>query len=547
VVAPVWRWSEVRLGAAPSGLSGAQGVDQLGHAIEQVKADLAVKTARLQAGGLTAEAGILEAQALMLDDPALLEGASDLMAQGKPADEAVAATMAPFAEMLRASPDPVFQARAVDVEDVVEQLRRALHGADGTPPPPLQPSILVARDLAPSQTAGLDRALVLGFATEQGSATAHTAILARALGLPAVVGIAGLVDAVEDGQAALLDGDEGTLMIDPSADAIAAVRPTAQLATDAEPAVTRDGRRIEIGCNAAGVEDAQRAAAAGADGIGLLRSEFLFLGSDRLPSEDEQVAVLEEVATAMGQRPVILRTLDVGADKPLPALPQPPEANPALGVRGLRLQLLRRPDLLLDQMRAALRVSSRHPLRLMFPMVSTLDEVRQVKTLLAQARRDVDANAADGTGMPVGIMIEVPAAAVSADMLAAEVDFFSLGTNDLTQYLFAADRTNPELAPLADSLHPALLRMIDQVVKAAHRRHRWVGVCGEMASDLWAVPLLVGLGIDELSVHPPAVAQVKALVRRLDAAECARAARAALKLDSGTAVRRLIERRRLRP
>jgi phosphoenolpyruvate-protein phosphotransferase len=547
VVAPVWRWSAARLGPSPGGLSGTEGVDQLGRAIEQVRADLAAKTARLQTSGLIAEAGILEAQALMLDDPALLDGASELMAQGRPADEAVAAALAPFAEMLRASPDPVFQARAVDVEDVVEQLRRALHGASGMPPPPPQPSILVARDLAPSQTAGLDRALVLGFATEQGSATAHTAILARALGLPAVVGIAGLVEAVEDGQAVLLDGDEGTIMIDPSADVVATVRPLAEAATDAEPAVTRDGRRIEVGCNAAGVDDARRAAAAGADGIGLLRSEFLFLGSDRLPSEDEQVAVLEEVATAMGERPVILRTLDVGADKPLPALPQPPEANPALGVRGLRLQLLRRPDLLLDQLRAALRVSARHPLRLMFPMVSTLEEVRQAKALLEQARRDVNPSAADGTAMQVGIMIEVPAAAVGADVLAAEVDFFSLGTNDLTQYLFAADRTNPELAPLADSLHPAMLRMIDQVVKAAHRRHRWVGVCGEMASDLWAVPLLVGLGIDELSVHPPVVARVKTLVRRLDAAECARAARAALKLDSGAAVRRLIERRRLRP
>jgi phosphoenolpyruvate-protein phosphotransferase len=547
VVAPVWRWSAARLGPSPGGLSGAEGVDRLHRAIEEVKADLAVKTARLQAGGLTAEAGILEAQALMLDDPALLDGASDLTAQGRPADEAVAATMAPFAQMLRASPDPVFQARAVDVEDVVEQLRRALHGAGGAPPPPPQPSILVARDLAPSETAGLDRALVLGFATEQGSATAHTAILARALGLPAVVGIAGLVEAVHDGQAVLLDGDEGTLVIDPPAEAVAAVAASGQIASDAEPAVTRDGWRVEVGCNAAGVEDAQRPAAAGADGIGLLRSEFLFLGSDRLPSENEQVAVLEEVTRAMGGRPVILRTLDVGADKPLPALPQPPEANPALGVRGLRLQLLRRPDLLLDQLRAALRVSARHPLLLMFPMVSTIDEVRRAKALLAQARRDVDQSANDGAGMQVGIMIEVPSAAIIADVLAAEVDFFSLGTNDLTQYLFAADRTNPELAPLADSLHPAMLRMIDQVVKAAHRRHRWVGVCGEMASDLRAVPLLVGLGIDELSVHPPAVARVKALVRSLDAAECARAARAALKLDSGAAVRRLIERRRLRP
>lgn len=542
----MWRWSSARIDPSSGGLSGAEGVDRLGRAIEQVKVELATKTARLQASGLTAEAGILEAQTLMLDDPALLDGASEFMAQGRPADEAVAAAMAPFAEMLRASPDPVFQARAADVEDVVDQLRHALHGVTATPPPPPQPSILVARDLAPSQTAGLDRALVLGFATEQGSATAHTAILARALGLPAVVGIAGLVEAVEDGQAVLLDGDEGTLVIDPPADAVATVAPSAEAATDAEPAVTRDGRRVEVGCNAAGVDDARRAAAAGADGIGLLRSEFLFLGSDRLPSEDEQVAVLEAVSTAMGGRPVILRTLDVGADKPLPALPQPPEANPALGVRGLRLQLLRRPDLLLDQLRAALRVSARHPLRLMFPMVSTLDELRQAKALLAQARRDVHPSAADGTGMPVGIMIEVPAAAVGADLLAGEVDFFSLGTNDLTQYLFAADRTNPELAPLADSLHPVMLRMIDQVVKAAHRRHRWVGVCGEMASDLWAVPLLVGLGIDELSVHPPVVARVKALVRRLDAAECARAARAALKLDGGAAVRRLVDHRGLR-
>ena len=515
--------------------------------IEQVKDDLAAKTARLQASGATAEAGILEAQGLMLDDPALLDGTTALVNQGRPADDAVAETMAPFAEMLRASDDPVFQARAADVVDVVEQVRRALHGTAGMPPPPSEPSVLVARDLAPSQTAGLDRALVVGFATEQGSATAHTAILARALGLPAVVGIAGLVDAVRDGQLVLLDGDQGTLLIDPPPDTIRAVRGPAPVLADAAPAVTRDGRRVEVGCNAAGLEDAQRAAAAGADGIGLLRSEFLFLGSERLPTEAEQVDILTAVTSAMSPRPVILRTLDVGADKPLPALPQPPEANPALGVRGLRLQLLRRPDLLLDQLRAALRVASAHPLRLMFPMVSTVDEVRQVKALLEQARRDVNPSGVDGVRMPVGIMIEVPSAVVGADLLAAEVDFFSLGTNDLTQYVFAADRTNPELAPLADSLHPVMLRMIDQVVKAAHKRKRWVGVCGEMASDLWAVPLLVGLGIDELSVHPPMVARIKTAIRQLDTTECARVARAALKLDSGGAVRRLLEHRHLQP
>jgi len=543
----VWRWYAPRLDAPAGGPSGAEGIETLRVVLEQVRTDLAVKTARLKSSGLTAESGILEAQALMLDDPALLEGATLLMTQGGSAEEAVATTMAPFAEMLRASSDPVFQARAADVEDVVDQIRRALQGVSDTPPPPAQPSILVARDLAPSQTAGLDRALVVGFATEQGSATAHTAILARALGLPAVVGIAGLVDAVRDGELALLDGEEGTLVIDPPEEAVAAVRPLAQAAADPEPALTSDGRRVEVGCNAASVEDARHAATAGADGIGLLRSEFLFLGSDRLPTEEEQVAMLEQVMAAMGGRPVILRTLDVGADKPLPALPQPPEANPALGVRGLRLQLLRRPDLLLDQLRAALRVAAGHPLRLMFPMVSTVDEVRQAAALLAQARRDVVAGARNGVRMPVGIMIEVPAAVIGADLLAAEVDFFSLGTNDLTQYLFAADRTNPDLASLADSLHPALLRMIDQVVKAAHKRNRWVGVCGEMASDLWAVPLLVGLGVDELSVHPPMVARVKGMVRQLDGAACARAARAALKLEGGASVRDLLHRRRLDP
>jgi phosphoenolpyruvate-protein phosphotransferase len=545
--APAWRWAEAETYAAGVDLTGEAGINRLQAAIKEVKAALAAKATRLAANGAAAEAGILEAQALMLDDPALVDGASLLIRNGGHADTAVAETLAPFAEMLLASADPVFQARAADVEDVVEQLRRALHGLSDMPPPPEKPSVVVARDLAPSQTAGLDRTLVVGFATEQGTATAHTAILARALGLPAVVGIAGLVDAVENGQPLLLDGDRGTLTIDPPADEVATVATPGPLTADAEPAMTRDGRRVEVGCNAANLDDARRAAAAGADGIGLLRSEFLFLGREQLPDEEEQVAMLEQVVAAMGDRPIILRTLDVGADKPLPALPQPAEANPALGVRGLRLQLLRRPDLLLDQMRAALRVAAKHPLRLMLPMVSTVDEVRQAKQLFEQAIREVGRDSVGGPRMPLGIMVEVPAAAVGADQLAQEVDFFSLGTNDLTQYLFAADRTNPEVAALADSLHPALLRMIDQVVSAAHRHGRWVGVCGEMASDPWAVPLLVGLGVNELSVHPPLVARIKAAVRKLESRECADVARVALTLDNGQAVRRLLEERGLAP
>ena len=314
VVAPAWRWVEASIHDSDVDLSGEVGVNRLQVAIAQVKATLATKAARLESTGAAAEAGILEAQALMLDDPALLDGATDLIRSGRLADAAVADTMAPFAEMLRASPDPIFQARAADVDDVVDQVRRALHGVSDMPPAPEKPSIVVARDLAPSQTAGLDRTLVVGFATEQGTATAHTAILARALGLPAVVGIAGLLDAVDNGQRLLLDGDRGTLVTDPPAEAVARVRGPAPVTADAEPAITRDGRRVEVGCNAANLDDARRAAAAGADGIGLLRSEFLFLGRDRLPGEEEQVHILEQVMAAMGGRPVILRTLDVGAD-----------------------------------------------------------------------------------------------------------------------------------------------------------------------------------------------------------------------------------------
>jgi phosphoenolpyruvate-protein phosphotransferase len=546
VVAPIWLWTQSPAAASSRELTGPGTPDRLREALERVRAALALKAGSLRKAGATAEAGILDAQALMLDDPALLDGALALIAQEVPADDAVERALEPFAAMLLASPDPVFQARAADVHDVIGQVRRALLGA-GEAPPPSQPSILVARDLAPSQTAGLDRNLIVGFATEQGSATAHTAILARALGLPAVVGIPGLVDLVEEGHSALLDGDEGTLLLDPPAEIVGRLTSTRRgPASDSAPAVTRDGRLIEVACNAAGLDDARRAAAAGADGIGLLRSEFLFLGRDRLPDEDEQVTMLTEVLAALGGRPVILRTLDVGADKPLPALPQPPEANPALGVRGLRLQLLRHPDLLKAQLRAALRVAGSHPLRIMFPMVSTISEVRAARRLFLDAQRELYPQ---GTppAVQVGIMVEVPAAAVAADVLAAEVDFFSLGTNDLAQYLFAADRTNPEVAPLADSLHPAMLRLIGEVAGAAHRHHRWAGICGEMASDPWALPLLIGLGLDELSVHPPAVASTKARLRGLSADECARVAQATLGLEDGEAVRRLLTARGLAP
>jgi multiphosphoryl transfer protein len=547
VAGPIWRWPEETPSQDPVQPSSPAGPDQLRHAIAQAQNQLTATAERLRRTGVEKEAGIMDAQRLILDDPAFVDAAMSALAGGAPAEKAVQSALEPYAAMLLASPDPVFRARAADLRDVTRQVQNALRGRPAAAPNPERPSIVVARDLAPSQTAWLDQDRVLGFATEMGSATAHTAILAQALGIPAVVGIPGLLKGVREGQTALLDGEKGTLLLDPPSEAIEAAITRVTPRSDPEPALTIDGRRIEIACNAAGLDDARRAAAAGADGIGLLRSEFLFMGRDTLPDEEEQVAILQDIVSAMGGRPVILRTLDVGADKPLPALPQPAEANPALGVRGLRLQLLRRKDLLAQQLRAALRVAAERPLCVMFPMVATVAELRAAKAVLGDAIEAIGADSPKAPKLQVGVMIEVPSAALMADTLAAEVDFFSLGTNDLTQYVFAADRTNPELAHLADSLHPASLRLIRMVVEAAHRHGKWVGVCGEMASDPWALALLIGLGIDELSLHPPLVAGFKARVRTLDSRECERVARDAIGLEDGQQVRDLLSARGLRP
>src|SRR5438445_1270607 len=545
VAGPIWRWPEETPSGDPDKASLPAGPEQLRHAISQVQDQLTATAERLRRTGVEKEAGIMDAQRLILDDPAFVDAAMSAMSGGVVAEKAVQSALEPYVGMLLASPDPVFQARAADLRDVTRQVQNALRGRPATVPSPDRPSIIVARDLAPSQTAWLDHNRVLGFATEMGSATAHTAILAQALGIPAVVGISGLLEDVREGQTALLDGDQGTLLLDPPSDAVAAAvtRPTPK--SDPDPATTADGRRVEIACNAAGLGDAQRAASAGADGIGLLRSEFLFMGRETLPDEEEQVVILLDIMSALGGRPVILRTLDVGADKPLPALPQPGEMNPALGVRGLRLPLPRRQDLLSQQLRAAIRVAMEHPLRVMFPMVATVAELRSAKAALGEAIAAFGADTPKAPRLQIGVMIEVPSAALMAETLAPEVDFFSLGTNDLTQYVFAADRTNPELAHLADSLHPALLRLIQMVVEAAHRHDKWVGVCGEMASDPSALALLIGLGVDELSLHPQLVASVKARVRGLDSRECERAARDAIGLEDGRQVRDLLTARGL--
>src|SRR5438445_12371919 len=305
VAGPVWRWPEETPSGDPDKGSLPAGPGQLGHAISQVQDQLTATAERVRRTGVEKEAGIMDAQRLILDDPAFVDAAMSALAGGASAQNAVQSALEPYAAMLLASPDPVFQARAADLRDVIRQVQNALRGRPAAAPNPDRPSIVVARDLAPSQTAGLDQDRVLGFATEMGSATAHTAILAQALGIPAVVGIPGLLKDVREGQTAMLDGDQGTLMLDPPSDAVetAVTRPTPK--SDPKPAITADGRRVEIACNAAGLDEARRAASAGADGIGLLRSEFLFMGRETLPDEEEQVAILTDIMSALGGRPVI--------------------------------------------------------------------------------------------------------------------------------------------------------------------------------------------------------------------------------------------------
>jgi phosphocarrier protein FPr len=384
---------------------------------------------------------------------------------------------------------------------------------------------------------------VLGVALAGGSPTSHAAILVRSLGIPAVVAAgAGLLD-VPDGTPLVVDGTAGRVLVDPPTGVVAGYRTRQRELADERArdaaeapreAVTRDGRRVVVGANVGSVADARAAATAGADGAGLVRTEILFLDRDRPPTAEEQEREYLAVLDAFAGRPVTIRTLDVGGDKPLRYLPQPPEANPFLGVRGVRLSLTR-PDLLRTQLAAVCRAAARGPVRVMVPMVSVVEEVLAVRRLLTEA-------AAPGpvpAGLRVGVMVEVPAVALNVEAFLPHVDFLSIGTNDLTQYTLAAERGHPALAALADPLDPAVLRLVGETASRAAGRAT-VSVCGEVAADPLAVPVLVGLGVQELSVAPSAVAGTKAAVRRLDSGACVELARRCLAATGAAEVRALV-------
>ncbi len=516
----------------------------LKEALDCAREQLVALGRQMKERKMAAEAAIFEAHVELMDDPELAEAVQGRVDGGEGLPAAWKAAVEQQAAAIAALPDPILSARADDMLDVGRRVLRLLLGlSEQGVTMPNHPVVVVARELAPSDTAAFDPVRVLGFGIVEGGPTSHIAILARAMGLPAVVGADEAILNLPDEVVLILNGSDGSLTPNPNPEQLAqaeetqrkwlAQRQSAQ-AQAGLPATTQDGHHIDVTANAGSAADARKAVEKGADGIGLLRTEFLFLERTLAPSEEEQYQVYHEIAETMGARPVIVRTLDIGGDKPLAYIQLKPEMNPFLGERGIRL-CLNRPELFRAQLRAILKAAPDGNLKIMFPMVSDISELRQARSIVEELRKELGAPT-----VQIGIMIEVPSAALMADIFAPEVDFFSIGTNDLTQYTLAIDRAHPALATRHDGLHPSVLRLIAQTIHAAHQHGKRADLCGELGSDPIAVPILLGLGMDELSVSIPTVPTVKAQVRSLNMAELQPLAQKALSCSTAQEVRALV-------
>ncbi len=471
-------------------------------------------------------AAIFDAHQMMLEDPLLTEKVNTKIASGLTVEQAVAEATRELAELLASMQDELFAARAADVLDVGNRILRILLGLPDTALNNLQaPAIIIAQDLTPSDTARLDPELVLGFCTAVGGLTSHSAILARTLGIPALVGMgANLLETVKLDDSLLMDGSTGLLIVDPTQETVSEYREIKRKkdalmvgikANAQSEAHTANGRHVEVAANIGEVETALEAVEYGAEGVGLLRTEFLYLSETRAPDEDKQFEIYKEIFNVIGPRPLIIRTLDIGGDKPPSYMPFPKEMNPFLGWRAIRM-CMDDTGLFKTQLRAILRSAVGHDIRIMFPMIISLDELLCARGLIAQVENELaEEGKPFAKNVPVGIMVETPAAAILVDVLASASDFFSLGTNDLTQYTLAVDRGNEKVAGLFQPLHPAVLRLIKLTIDSAHSKGKWVGMCGELAGMQKAIPILLGLGLDEFSMASRSIPMAKHLIAKL--------------------------------
>ncbi len=499
--------------------------DARNKAIEQLKQlyEKAVK----EVGESSAE--IFEAHQLMVDDEDYIESVEHIIrTEGVNAEYAVAQTGDNFAKMFSEMEEEYFRGRAADIKDITERILNALSGAGAGGIESEEPVIVVADDLAPSETVQMDKEKILSFVTVHGSANSHTSILAKTMSIPAIIGVQIPLNEESNGKLAIVDGFEGKVYVEPDADILAAKKKILMQEEEKKALlqrlkgkenVTLDGQKINLYANIGNTKDLGLVLQNDAGGIGLFRSEFIYLGSDSYPTEEEQFAIYKQVAQTMAGKKVIIRTLDIGADKQADYFELPKEENPAMGLRAIRI-CLTRPEVFKTQLRAILRASAFGKISIMFPMIISVDEVRQIKKIVEEIKQELDdAGITYDKEIELGIMIETPAAVMIADDLAEEVDFFSVGTNDLTQYTLAIDRQNQSLDAFYDSHHPAILRMLQMIVDAAHRHGAWAGICGELGADLSLTKEFLAMGYDELSVSPGSILPIRKTVLETNVAE----------------------------
>lgn len=530
VVGPLFRYRPQRLEPERTSIREedvGREVERFHAAVEKVARRISQTREELERRGASEEAGILEAHVELAKDPELSsEVERKVKEELKSPEVALLESAEEFATLFEGMEDEYLRARADDVRDVSRQIASEIMGVSSSSLFSRMegPSVVVAQNLAPSETATLPKEKVLAIVTAEGSKTSHVAIMARSMGIPAVVGLGSeAIEGLSSASVVAVDGGEGYVVADPDPEELALFEEKERAASAERESLeafrhvlarTRSGRRIEVSANLGSPEEAEGALQWGAEGVGLFRTEFLFMQRESLPEEEEQYEAYAAVARAFSGRPVIVRTLDVGGDKDLPGIEQPEEDNPFLGWRGIRMSL-DEPELFKVQIRALLRAATEGNLKVMFPMVTGVEEVKRARRLIKECEGELEAEGKPKGELEVGVMIETPAAALCAEELAEEVSFFSVGTNDLVQYTLAVDRGNEKLKKLYRADHPAVLKLIETTCRAAEEGGIWVGVCGEAASDPDLIPTLVGLGVSELSMSPPSIPRAKKVISEL--------------------------------